>query len=99
MVRWVNTVAKPLPHAGPFIRFVSRYPFLFLIVAALCGGLGAFFYRALSRFEEGQTTSVYVGELQLLYRMFGKWGIVGFFSFLVLCWLYLFWVYAIRELD
>jgi hypothetical protein len=96
-IRWVNDVMMPLPSSNAFMRFVCRYPGLFLLPAAACAGLAVFFHHRLTELDDGQRAGVYVGQLKVLRDLFGTTGVVGFFVVLVVLWLYLFWVYAIHD--
>ena len=96
-IRWINDRVRPLPHAARWIVVMTRYPALILLGAAVPAGFGVMFWRRLTELESGQRSSVYLGFLLPLYRWFGLWGVVGFFLFLTLCGLYLFWVYALSR--
>jgi hypothetical protein len=95
-IRWVNTEIKPATDSE-WMLFVCKFPFLFLIPMLVMAGFGVHFWQILTEFENGERESVFVGKLKLLYDIFGKWGVSGFFIFLALCFYYLFWVYAIRQ--
>jgi hypothetical protein len=95
-VRWKNTLVKPNSDSN-FMLFVCNYPVLFLIPAVGLSGLAYYFWLILTEMEQGGRESVYVGKLKIMYDVFGKWGIVGFFLFVAFCAGYLFWIYAIHE--
>jgi hypothetical protein len=95
-IRWKNTLVKPNSDSN-FMLFVCKYPALFLIPTLVLSGLSYYFWLILSEMEIGERQSVYVGKLKMLYDIFGKWGVVGFFIFLAFCASYLFCIYAIVE--
>ena len=95
-IRWKNTIVNPLTDED-WILFICKYPVVYFIPAIIMSGIGYYFYQCLTDFENGYRSSVFVGKLKLMYDLFGKWGIVGFFIFLAVCFLYLFWIYAISQ--
>jgi hypothetical protein len=95
-IRWKNTLVKPNSDSEIQL-FCAKYPALFLIPVLFMTGLGYYFWLIFTEFEQGKRDSVWVGEFKILYDLFGKWGIVGFFGLVAFGFLYLFWIYAIRE--
>lgn len=96
-VRWRNNKKNPIPGSPAWINFTARYPFILIIPTGLLFYLTWFFWNQFARMEAGQLNSVYVGKLKIVYDIFGKWGVSGFFAFIGLCGLYLFWYYAVSD--
>jgi hypothetical protein len=96
-LRWRSTKKSPAAQAPGWIRLTAGYPFIFLVPASLMFYLAWFFWQRIASVESGQSSSVYLGELKFANDLFGKWGVSGFFIFIGLCTLYLFWYYAMSE--
>jgi hypothetical protein len=96
-IRWINTEVNPLPQAASWIKFVAKYPVIFVIPASVTATYSFLFWKWITAFESGEKTSIYLGHLKPAYEFFGKWGVVGFFIFLTACFAYLFWLYAISK--
>jgi hypothetical protein len=95
-IRWKNTLVNPQTDSL-WMKFTCKYPVLFLIPSTAMFCLGYYFGRIITEMENGLRDSIWLGKLKIMYDVFGKWGIVGFFVFLAFCSLYLFWIYAVSE--
>jgi hypothetical protein len=95
-IRWENTLINPQTDSR-FMQFTCKYPALFFIPVAVMFGFSYYFWQIITKMENGLRDSIWLGKLKIMYDVFGKWGIVGFFVFLAFCSLYLFWIYAISE--
>ncbi len=94
-ISWKNTFVKPNSDSEIQL-FMAKYPGLFLIPCVIISGLGYYFWMILTELEEGKRSSVWLGKLNFLYNIFGKWGIVSFFMLIAFGFLHVFWIYAIR---
>ena len=95
-IRWKNTLINPLTDEN-WMLFICKYPALYFIPSTIMSGFGYYFYKQLTEFENGGRSSIFVGKLKIMYDLFGKWGIVGFFLFLAICFVYMFWIYAVSQ--
>ncbi|UYZ62556.1 hypothetical protein [Hymenobacter weizhouensis] len=94
-IRWKNTEVHPVTDS-PVIKFLCRYPVLFLLPMLGLAGYAAYWWRWLTELENGTRKSLYVGPLRILYELAGKPGVSGVYLLLSCCFGYLFWYYAIR---
>jgi hypothetical protein len=94
-IRWINIEVVPNT-SEKWLLFICKHTWFFILLAILFLGIGIYFWQLIAKFENGEITTIYLGRLKPFYQIFGKWGITGFFLFLVFCCLYLFWIYAIK---
>jgi hypothetical protein len=95
-IRWINRQVKPVTDAK-WLLFAAKYPLVLLLPIPFLIYLSYFFYIKAYEYETGISTRLYMGSLKLLYELFGKWGVPGFCSILILCSIYLFYFYAISK--
>lgn len=95
-IRWINHQVKPLSNAK-WLLFTAKYPAILLLPIPVLIYLSYYFYIISYEYETGIRSKLYMGSLKLLYELFGKWGVPGFFAFLILCCMYLFYIYGISK--
>ncbi|AOP35624.1 hypothetical protein A0128_18305 [Leptospira tipperaryensis] len=96
-IRWINHEVQPLPGSPSWIVFVCKYPFLYLLPTLILFPYAYFWYRWILEWESGEKERLYFGKLSLLYDLFGKTGVIGFYLSIGGGFLWLFWYYAIRK--
>lgn len=96
-IRWINEEVRPIPGSPRWVQFVAKYPFLMFLPAALLFTYAYYWNRWILEWESGETESLHLGSLKLVYNLFGKNGIVGFYVLIGVAFLWVFWIFAIGK--
>ncbi|MCG6169536.1 hypothetical protein LFX25_16985 [Leptospira sp. FAT2] len=96
-IRWINDEVKPVPGSPKWVQFTAKYPFLYLIPTAVLFTYAQYWNRWIIDWETGKDESLYLGKLKLLYDLFGRNGVVGFYLLIGGGFLWVFWIFAIAK--